>query len=215
VDAAIAGAGQRFVETLGPALSVVGAPKGKRRALAIHLAVGASGVRLLADTALNVDPDAETLADIAIQAADAAASLGLEPRVGMLGFSTLADSKAGRGSKVQEATRLVRQRRPNLQIEGELQADVALLEERQRAYPQNSLKGPANVLVFPNLESGNIGCKLIQALGAVSGGTHVIGPWVVGTEKPVALLTPESGVEDIVHLTALAALRVGFRQAAE
>jgi malate dehydrogenase (oxaloacetate-decarboxylating)(NADP+) len=69
--------------------------------------------------------------------------------------------------------------------------------------------------VFPNLDAGNIGCKLIQALGTTGGGTEVIGPWVIGTEKPVALLTPESGVEDIVQLTALAALRVGFRPPAE
>jgi malate dehydrogenase (oxaloacetate-decarboxylating)(NADP+) len=211
----VSGAGQRFVDTLGPALAVVGTPKGTRRALAVHLAVNANGVRLLADTAFNVDPDAETLADIAIQAADAAQQLGLEPRVGMLGFSTLLDTKAARSRKVPEATRLVRERRPSLQIEGELQADVALCEERQRAYPQSSLKGPANVLVFPNLDAGNIGCKLIQALGTAGGGTEVIGPWVIGTEKPVALLTPESGVEDIVQLTALAALRVGFRPLAE
>jgi malate dehydrogenase (oxaloacetate-decarboxylating)(NADP+) len=214
-DVAVSGASQHFVQTLGPALAVVGAPRGARRALAVHLAIDSKGVRLLADTALNVDPDAETLAEIAVQAADAAQLLGIEPRVGMLGFATsFADSrdrKVGRSSKVLEATRLVRERRPNLQIEGELQADVALSEERQRAYPQSSLKGPANVLVFPNLDASHIGCKLIQALGAASGSTHVIGPWVLGTDKPVAILTPESGVEDIVHLTALAALRVGFR----
>lgn len=207
-DVAVAGATTPFVDTLTPTLSVVGAPKGKRRALSIHLAISASGVRLLADTAINVDPDAETLADIAIQAADAARLLGLEPRVAMLGFSTLVDSRPGRKSKVVEATRLVRERRPSLQIAGELQADVALSEERQRSFPHADLKGPANVLVFPNLDAGNIGCKLIQALGASHGGTHVLGPWVLGTEKPVALLTPDSGVEDIVALTALAALRV-------
>ncbi len=214
-DLAVAGATSSFVDTLAPTLTLVGAPKGKRRALAIHLAINASGIRLLADTALNVDPDAETLADIAIQAADAARQLGLEPRVAMLGFSTLVDSRPGRKSKVVEATRLVRERRPSLQIAGELQADVALSEERQRAFPHANLKGPANVLVFPNLDAGNIGCKLIQALGAAQGGTHVLGPWVLGTEKPVALVTADSGVEDIVSLTALAALRVGFRPTGE
>ncbi len=205
-DLAVTGLTRSFVDTLRPVLEVVGGQAGERSAMAVHLAIGSQEIRLLADTAIHRDPDAETLANIAIQAADAALKLGLVPQVAMLGFSTLFDSDVAAFRKVSEATRLVRARRPDLLVEGEVQADVALLATRQSAFPKSVLNGPANVLVFPNLDAGNIGCKLLQALSS-STGTHILGPWVLGTDKPVACVVPEAAVEDIVHLTALAALR--------
>jgi malate dehydrogenase (oxaloacetate-decarboxylating)(NADP+) len=103
-----------------------------------------------------------------------------------------------------EATRLVKELRPGLSIDGELQADVALSEELLQLYPFRSLNGPANVLVVPNLDAGNIGYKLVQSMA----GADVIGPVVVGLRKPVALLTPQSTVDDIVHLTTIAGAKV-------
>ncbi len=104
----------------------------------------------------------------------------------------------------------MRERRPNLQIEGELQADVACRRSVSAPIRRTASRDPLTYCAF-DLDAGNIGCKLICVLGTAGGGTEVIGPrGKPGTEKPVALLTPESGVEDIVQLTALAALRVGF-----
>jgi len=152
---------------------------------------------------LNIDPDAETLAEIALQAAFAAEQLGIEPRLALLSFSTYGSAPAQSSRKVAEATRLVKKRRPDLNVDGELQADVALAEGSREPYPFATLKGPANVLVFPNLDAGNIGYKLVQS----SSGADVVGPIMLGMKKPVALLTASNTVDDIVHLATIAASR--------
>jgi malate dehydrogenase (oxaloacetate-decarboxylating)(NADP+) len=202
-DVVVSGLTLRYPEIIVPALECIGVKEGVKRAAGVHLVINDQAVRLLTDTVLNIDPNAETLAEIALQAADVATQLGLTPSVAMLSFSTYGSASAASSRKMAEATRIAKQRRPELNIDGEVQADVALSEALRERYPFSTLKGPANVLVFPNLDAGNIGYKLCQ-LGS---GADVIGPIMVGMNKPVALLTPGNTVDDIVHLTTIAASR--------
>jgi malate dehydrogenase (oxaloacetate-decarboxylating)(NADP+) len=202
-DVTVSGLTHRYAETVVPALEVIGVRKGVRRACGMHVVITDRAVRLLADTTMNLDADAETLAEIALQAADAAEHLGLTPRVAMLSYSSFGTTPSESSRKVAEATRLVKQQRPDLNVDGELAADLALSPDLRAPYPFSSLVGEANVLVFPNLDAGNIAYKLL----AVEGRADVIGPLLLGINKPVALLSPESSVDDIVHLATFAATR--------
>jgi malate dehydrogenase (oxaloacetate-decarboxylating)(NADP+) len=201
-DAVVSGVTHRYPETFSPALEIIGVREGVRRACGMHIIINDRSVRLLADTTLNIDPDAETLAEIAMHAVDAARHLGIEPRVAMLSFSSFGSAPAPSSRKVAEATRLLKKLRPQLNVDGELGVDLALSEELREAYPFSTLKGEANVLIFPNLDAGNIAYKLIAGAGS-----DVIGPVLLGMDKPVALLSPESTVDDIVHLTTIAVSR--------
>jgi malate dehydrogenase (oxaloacetate-decarboxylating)(NADP+) len=202
-DVTVSGLTHRYAETVLPALEVIGVRTGVRRACGLHVVITDRAVRLLADTTMNIDADAETLAEIALQAADAAQHLGLTPRVAMLSYSSFGSTPTQSSRRVAEATRLVKQQRPDLNVDGELAPDLALDPDLRAPYPFSSLVGEANVLVFPNLDAGNIAYKLL----AVEGSADVIGPLLLGLRKPVALLSPESSVDDIVHLATFAATR--------
>jgi malate dehydrogenase (oxaloacetate-decarboxylating)(NADP+) len=162
----------------------------------MYMVITRQGVRFLADTTINIEPDAEALAEIAMLAADAVSDLGVEPRVANFGDAPHAASK-----KVTDATAIVQRMRPQLMIDGEMQANVALDEEARSVYPFCKLKGPANVLIFPNLDAGNAAYKLL----AVTGQADVIGPMVLGLNKPVNVLQQGAGVDAIVHLTVITA----------
>jgi malate dehydrogenase (oxaloacetate-decarboxylating)(NADP+) len=200
-DGLVAGVRQPYPATIRPALQIIGVREGVKRAAGMYMVVTKQGVRFLADTTINIDPDAETLAEIAMLAADAVHELGLEPRVAMLSFSNFGDAPHPHSKKVQEATAMVQRQRPDLMIDGEMQANVALDEEARAVYPFSKLKGQANVLVFPNLDAGNAAYKLL----AVTGGADVIGPMVLGLRKPVNVLQQGANVDTIVHMTAITA----------
>jgi malate dehydrogenase (oxaloacetate-decarboxylating)(NADP+) len=200
-DGLVAGVRQPYPATIRPALQIIGVREGVKRAAGMYMVVTKQGVRFLADTTINIDPDAETLAEIAMLAADAVQELGLEPRVAMLSFSNFGDAPHPHTKKVQEATAMVQRLRPDLMIDGEMQANVALEEEARAVYPFSKLKGAANVLVFPNLDAGNAAYKLL----AVTGGADVIGPMVLGLRKPVNVLQQGASVDTIVHMTAITA----------
>jgi malate dehydrogenase (oxaloacetate-decarboxylating)(NADP+) len=197
-DAVVTGLTHSYPDIIAPALEVIGVRQGVTRAAGMHIVITDQAVRLMADTTLNIDPTAEELFEIALHAVEAAQRLGIEPRVAMLSFSTFGSAPAPSSRKVAEATRLLKARLPHLNVDGEMGADVALSPELRRAFPFSRLQGEANVLVFPNLDAGNIAYKLIGE------GADVIGPVLLGMERPVALLTPESSVDDIVHLTTIA-----------
>jgi malate dehydrogenase (oxaloacetate-decarboxylating)(NADP+) len=200
-DGLVAGVRQPYPATIRPALQIVGMREGVRRAAGMYMVVTKQGVRFLADTTINIDPNADELAEIALLATDAVTELGLEPRVAMLSFSNFGDAPHPQSRKVAEATAKVQKLRPDLMIDGEMQANVALDEEARAVYPFSKLRGAANVLIFPNLDAGNAAYKLL----AVTGNADVIGPMVLGLRRPVNVLQQGASVDSIVHMTAITA----------
>ena len=156
-----------------------------------------------ADCTVNIDPDAETLAEIASAAAEFVGRLGIEPRVALLSFSNFGSVKHPAAVKVQQAVGLLHEREPELQVDGEMQADTAVVERiLTRVYPFSKLRGPANVLIFPDLNAANIAYKLLARLGDA----QAIGPILVGMDRPVHVLQRLSEVPDIVNMAVIAAI---------
>jgi malate dehydrogenase (oxaloacetate-decarboxylating)(NADP+) len=155
----------------------------------------------IADTTINVEPDAETLAEIAILTSEVARRFDIEPRVAMLSFSNFGSVPHRLPRLVAEATRRVRARAPSLLIDGEMQADTAVAPEfAAEHFPFSGIKGDANVLIFPDLASSNIAYKLLHRLG----GAEVIGPILYGMKKPVHVMHQSSEVSDIVNVATIA-----------
>jgi len=158
---------------------------------------------LLADCALNQEPTAEQLAEIALSCAQVAESLQIEPRVALLSYSNFGSARGVEARKVIQAVEICRSRRPDLALDGEMHADTAVVEELLRErHPFNRLGRPANCLVFPNLAAANIGYKLLHRLG----GAEMIGPILSGLSKAVHVVQRDAEVGDIVNLTAIAVL---------
>jgi malate dehydrogenase (oxaloacetate-decarboxylating)(NADP+) len=202
-EGVVAGLRQGYPATIRPALQIIGVRPGVKRASGMYMIVGKDDVRFLADTTINIEPDAETLAETAILAAETVRDLGITPRVAMLSFSNFGDARHPASQKVAQATAIVKQRCPDLMIDGEMQADVALSEEARERYSFSSLKGSANVLIFPNLDAGNAAYKLLAASGRVD----IVGPIVLGMRKAVNVLQQGSSVDAIIHVTAMTVAR--------
>ena len=168
---------------------------------------GEKGIIVFADCALNPEPNAEQLADVAIaSAATGKALVGFEPKVAMLSFSTKGSAKHPLVDKVTQATKIAKEKKPELLIDGELQADAALIPSiGQRKAPNSKIAGKANVLIFPDLNSGNIAYKLIERLAKA----EAIGPVSQGMRKPVNDLSRGCSAEDIVNVVAITVLQAG------
>jgi malate dehydrogenase (oxaloacetate-decarboxylating)(NADP+) len=158
---------------------------------------------ILADTTVIIDPNAEDLAEIAALTAETARRFNLEPRVAMVSFSNFGSTKHPSAEKMRDAVQILRERRPDLIVEGEMQADTAVVPDIAAAdYPWSLIQGDANVLVFANLEAANAAYKLLWRLG----GAEAIGPILQGLSKPVHVLQRGVDVNDIVNMTAIAVL---------
>ncbi len=200
-DALVAGVSQHYPDTMRPALQIIGKDESVSRVAGVHLVLVNNKTYFFADTTVNIDPSAEELADIAVCSADVAKAFHVEPRVAMISFSNFGSVRHPATDKVRRATQLVKQRRPDLMVDGEMQADTAVAPELiEEMYPFSSLERGANVLVFPDLQSANVAFKLLQRLG----GAEAIGPILMGIRKPVHMLQLGSEVKDIVYMTALA-----------
>ncbi len=208
-DGEIAGAQNTTGDVLRPALQIIKTiPNVKVVSGAFIMFTqtpqyGENGVLLFADCAVMPNPNAEELASIAVSSAQTMRSLvGVEPKVGMLSFSTKGSAEHEMVSKVSEATSIAKEMSPNLQIDGELQADAALVESIGKSKaPGSSVAGKANVLVFPTLESGNIAYKLVQRLG----NAEAVGPILQGMAAPVNDLSRGCSVEDIYNMVTITA----------
>ncbi len=201
-DALIGGLTTHYPDTIRPALEVIDLRPELRKVAGIYVLITAKGdIFFLADATVNIDPSAEDLAEIAIEAAEKARRFGQEPRVAMLSFSNFGSTRHPLSDKVRRAVDLARLRAPSLMIDGEMQADTAIVPQIiDETYPFSTLKGGANVLIFPNLESGNIAYKLLHRIG----GAELIGPLLAGLSKPVHVLQRGSEVNDIVNVAAVA-----------
>ena len=201
-DALIGGLTQHYPDTIRPALQVIASRPGLRKVSGVYVLITPRGdIYFLADATVNIEPSAEDLAEIAICAAETARRFGQEPRVALLSFSNFGSTRHPLAEKVARAVTLVRERAPGLMVDGEMQADTAVVPEIiEQDYPFSTLKGGANVLVFPNLESGNVAYKLLARIG----GAEAIGPILMGLSKPVHVLQRGAEVNDIVNMAAIA-----------
>jgi malate dehydrogenase (oxaloacetate-decarboxylating)(NADP+) len=202
-DMMIAGVSTHYVESLRTILEVIGPAPGVRRVSSHYLVLLPRGALFLADCAVNVDPDAESLAEIALLTASTARALGIEPRVSMLSFSNFGSVDHPYARKVRRATEIAKEKAPGLVIDGEMQLMTALDGPLRREYfPFSSLDEDANVLVFPDLQSGNLAFHLLQCVG----GAVPIGPLLMGTRLPAHLLQYGATVEEVVNLVAVGAV---------
>lgn len=206
-DGEVAGANNSTGDVLRPAFQIVktqpgfSAVSGAFIMIVPNSAYGDDGILVFADCAVNPDPTVKELAEIAVASAQTAKNIaGIEPRVAMLSFSTKGSAKHEKATKVVEATALAKIMDPNLLIDGELQADAAIVEAiGLKKAPNSAIAGNANVLVFPSLESGNIAYKLVQRLA----NAEAIGPVLQGMAAPINDLSRGCSVEDIVNLVAI------------
>ena len=202
-DGVISGLRAYYPATLRPALQILKTRPNVRHVSGAYLLMFKQRMVVLADTTVNIDPDSETLAEIAEQTAETAKRFNLEPRIAMLSFSNFGSTKDPHTEKVREAVQILKQRRPDLIVEGEMQADMAVFPEiAQQDYPWSAIQGDANVLVFANLDSANAAYKLLWRLG----GAEVIGPILQGLSRPVHVLQRGVDVNDIVNMAAIAVL---------
>ncbi|MCZ7568676.1 MAG: phosphate acyltransferase [Ardenticatenaceae bacterium] len=210
-DAFISGLTSNYPSVIRPALQVVHTRPGARRVAGVYLLIANNKLYFLTDATVNIEPDAQALADIALLAADLAHELDIEPRIAMLSFSNFGSTPHPRSEKVRQAVELVRASRPDLAIDGEMQADTAVVAEIIEArYPFSRVRDP-NILVFPDLEAANIAYKLLGRLG----GAETIGPILMGMGAPVHVLQTGDDVRSIVHMAAIAVLDAQTWGAAE
>ena len=202
-DAVLAGEEIDYPDSIRPALEVIGVEPGRKHVSGIYMMIVRQQTFFFADATVNIDPDATTLAEIATATAKFVQRLGIEPRVAMLSFSNFGSVKHPAAAKVQQAVALLHERVPELQVDGEMQADTAVVERiLTKVYPFAKLRGPANVLIFPDLNAANIAYKLLARLGDA----QAIGPILVGMDRPVHVLQRLSEVPDIVNMAVIAAV---------
>ena len=203
-DGMVSGVTQDYVDILRPALKVLKTCEGVNHVAGMHILAFKNKMKIFADVTVNIDPDAETLAEIAMLTAQETRRLGITPRMAMLSFSNFGSIRHPQYEKIMKAIEIIHEKDPELLVEGGMHADVAVSTDiLQKRYPFSALQTEANVLIFPDLMSGNASYKLLEQLG----GATAIGPILMGMSKPVHVLQAfASTVQDIVNITAIAVL---------
>ena len=201
-DGLVSGISQQYNLAIRPSLQILSKRKGINRISGVYLMVFKNKIKLFADTTMNIETTPEILAETAILTAELAREFDIEPRIAMLSFSNFGSSVHPDAQKVADAVKIVKQQAPDLVIDGEMNVDAAVVPSVMKEnYPFSTLQEEANVLIFPDMTSGNIGYKLLMRLG----GAETVGPILVGLEKPVNVLqVGSSEVKDVVNMTAIA-----------
>lgn len=200
-DSMLSGINQHYPETIKPSLEIIGKQDNLSKVHGMYMLVFKKKVVFIADATVAIDPTAEELAETAILTAAKVRQFDIEPKVAMLSFSNFGSTIHPLTLKVKKATALVKQQAPDLVVDGEIQANVALDPELTEAqYPFSMLKGDANIFIFPDLQSGNISYKLLNKLG----GAEAVGPILVGMKKPIHVLQRGDDVAEIVNMAAVA-----------
>ena len=201
-DALICGLEGRFTSRLDHIRDIVGLAPGMKDFSALSLVVASTGVYFLADTHVRYDPIAEEIAETAVACAVHVRRFGLEPKIALISHSDFGSADTPSALKMREALRLLRERAPDLEVDGEMQADTALsLVARKRVITNSRLEGEANVLIFPNLDAGSTALQLTRVIADAL----PIGPILIGPAKPAHVLTPSVTARGIVNMTAIAA----------
>ncbi len=200
-DAVLAGVTTEYPQTIKPALQIIKLADGIKRVSGMFAMIQKDQVYMFADTTVNINPTAEELAEIAILSAKVARRFNIEPRIAMLSFSNFGSAPYPESQKVAQATQIVHKRAPELMVDGEIQADAAVMPDFvERYFPFSTLKEAANVFIFPDLGSANIAYKLLHRIG----GMMAVGPILMGLSKPVHVLHRTLDVNEIVDMAAIA-----------
>ncbi len=198
----VSGAAHSTADTVRPALQIIKTKEGVKKTSGVFIMVRDTEKYVFADCAINIAPDSQDLAEIAIESTYTAQMFNIEPKVAMLSFSTKGSAKSPETEKVIEAVRLAKERNPELMVEGELQFDAAFVPSvAQKKAPDALIQGDANVFIFPSLEAGNIGYKIAQRLGNF----EAVGPILQGLNKPVNDLSRGCNQEDVYKLALITA----------
>jgi malate dehydrogenase (oxaloacetate-decarboxylating)(NADP+) len=201
-DALVSGLTKDYPKTILPSLQIIGTADGVNRVAGMYIIMNKRGTFFFADTTVNLDPNAQELAEIIELTARGVKFFDMDPRIAVLSYSNFGSSKGEVPEKAREAVRLAKKKNPSLIVEGDIQANVALNKQiQQETFPFSALANEeANTLIFPNLASGNIAYKLLMEIG----GAEAIGPILLGMKKPVHVLQLGSSIREIVNMAAIA-----------
>ena len=198
----VSGAAHSTADTVRPALQIIKTKQGIKKTSGVFIMVRGDEKYVFADCAINISPDSQDLAEIAVESANTAKMFDIEPRVAMLSFSTKGSAKSPETEKVIEAVKIAKELNPNLTLDGEFQFDAAFVASvAKKKAPDSEIQGDANVFIFPSLEAGNIGYKIAQRLGNF----EAVGPILQGLNQPVNDLSRGCNVEDVYKLALITA----------
>ncbi|MED3601513.1 phosphate acetyltransferase [Bacillus subtilis] len=201
-DGLVSGAAHSTADTVRPALQIIKTKEGVKKTSGVFIMARGEEQYVFADCAINIAPDSQDLAEIAIESANTAEMFDIEPRVAMLSFSTKGSAKSDETEKVADAVKIAKEKAPELTLDGEFQFDAAFVPSvAEKKAPDSEIKGDANVFVFPSLEAGNIGYKIAQRLGNF----EAVGPILQGLNMPVNDLSRGCNAEDVYNLALITA----------
>ncbi len=209
VEGVLCGVGRSFPEMIRPILKMVGVKPEVKTAAGLYLVSIKDRLLFIADAAINIEMTSEKLTDIALMSANFAESFGIEPRVAMLSFSNFGSVEHPMASMIKDSVERIWQQRPGLKIDGEMQADTAVVASiLKEHYPHSKLDAPANVLIFPDMQSANISFKLLQRLA----GARVVGPIILGLKAPAYVLQKHATVDEIFNMITVAVGQANIQQ---